>query len=772
MPFVLMDEPQEKDWLTQLVPDNTSAPVPAKKKKFVLLDEKAAPIPANDGNLIGDIIGNATAGVNAAGDLVTGRWFSGSHDKSNALAEKLMEGFSDDPTIMNVLKYAFTNRGKAAPGEVSGALLEQMGNNPFGKAATAIGGVMPHYNAASAIVGRYGVKPLAEVTGIPEENINLALLTSVPSAKIASKAPMIRNTKVGAALAKPYDKAASTPDPLLQFGRNRISDTRQFSKDVKEGLNAPDSEGLNLRAEAMERKASNLATAMRKAQVTLTKSESQRFLARIENEFKKPENALNPELHAGTMKQLQNLRDLAAKGELRLADINDIRSLLGDTKGQDSAMAGVMRGAMERGLSKIDKSGIKSGDPTGIQNYKEFLNVWKQKSRYEEGANLIKGTDTAASKADALRNKFTNFTNNPDKTKFFSPEEVELAKKVRSETTSDLAQKTAGIFGLGQHRSSFYPLLGANALAVMSGYGIPSVAITAASTLARGARDAAVRGRAERFLQAVASRDTSAAPIAEGAPPTPLMLPAPKTNFADVLANKQANVDNANRMAATEPDFRGDWQGNMKQGIPETMPAYAARRQEYQNLGLGEVAKMQGNKLTQSRKNAMSQSAFGSEDVNPDIPLNIFENIDPDTATGIAGQFVKGILAANNKPLPPTTLTDYHYRLADQIKQADMENAPLNSFINPKYYLEALKAEIDKPDISAESPVPFSAEVRAINAKEKAGGLEGLGEVGRALLEALSSSQKPKKKPLKINISKDKNIGADGLPKVDLPEGR
>ena len=699
----------------------------------------------DEGNLVGDIIGNAEAGVKAVGDLATGNWMAGSHERSQGLADKLLEGFSDDPNVLNVLKYAFNNRDKAAPGEISGALLEQMGNNPAGKAVTAIGGIMPHYNVLSAAVSRYGVKPVAEATGIPEENINLALMTAVPGAKLASKAPIIRNMpKVSAALAKPYDKAASTPDPLIQGVAKASKNVAKTYSNVRIGDKARSNEGIDTSRANYDSDASASFRGAERGGTEISQQRTRKILSGIKKALM-DDGGLDPEAHSGTQRLLAKLEEHAASPETKLTSINAVRELLnGITDGTDSHKAGVFRDALYNELGKIKRNDIIRGDPNAVNLLAEGVAKWTNARRFEDVGNVIKAK---GENPDQLRKGFKNFVDKKENQKTFRPEEIEAMRTISDKGNSSSTGKLIGRLGI----SADHPWMpafgsaaaaGAGSLLFGPAAGVGGVAaLNVLSAVTRNIRRLGARGEAETLLNMIENRDIKKPYTADLSPETPAPLALPAPSSANSFSNKVANMENANRLAATEPNIFVDWDGNARQGIPQTKPVFDANRIDYANTGMPEVANAQFNAVLNKELPLRSGSEVGAAAINRD---NFYRPM---------GAWLKPA----DPPSPPAgTLSEIFYREFQRAKDADMANAPINA-------VEAPIAEAITPQPTVK---PFSAEVVARNAAAKAGGQSELGAVGQALLDALSA---PKKKPLKITVSKDPNIGADGLPRANLP---
>lgn len=126
--------------------------------------------PSQEGSFLGDMANNFGQGIESAKDLVAGNFELPFYNKQNT------------PQTQNLAQKMA--QGNVAPVDVSKAILEKFGNNPFGKAATAIGGIHPLYNALGTAVNRYVMPAVSEATNISPETLTLAgMLTSFPAFK-------------------------------------------------------------------------------------------------------------------------------------------------------------------------------------------------------------------------------------------------------------------------------------------------------------------------------------------------------------------------------------------------------------------------------------------------------------------------------------------------------------------------------------------------------------------------------------------------------------
>ncbi len=120
-------------------------------------------------------IENLKGGVQAGKDLATGNYQSiGEYKptpKTEFLANKLFpQGYEGGmPNLSNVTRQ-----------DVAGALVEKFGESPQGKAASAIGGVVPSMNLIGTAFQKYAAPAITEATGLTNDELAVAGMLAAP----------------------------------------------------------------------------------------------------------------------------------------------------------------------------------------------------------------------------------------------------------------------------------------------------------------------------------------------------------------------------------------------------------------------------------------------------------------------------------------------------------------------------------------------------------------------------------------------------------------
>lgn len=590
---------------------------------------------------------------------------------------------------------------------------------------------------AQSSVGKMAGKVAEEYGEFAKDNPNAA--RSIESAgNIAAFIPgMEMVSRGGKAVKQSGQSAVSGGKAAVTKTKTAAKDFKQFREEGKIGAAAPDSAA---RVNIINRLADEHGAAYdaaRASGMSISPQASAKILMQVKAALKNSGEKFSFGSGSSVKSRLDEWANKVKAGEpFDISDVinlkTDLNSLYG---GAEGGLARKVKKAVESGYGKLTEADIVKGDPTGLKLLREADNKFMKTQRYTELSKLGVSAEKAADPVQALYNQLKTFTANPKNMKRLNENEIAALNAINPESVADAVGGGVSKLGMGS-RGIVSPLVSSYVLQ-QSGLGKSAIVSPVVGMIMKNARVNAARGRYEKALQTVLARDTSAANSVAPAPP--LALPAPKAKYAE--ANIKANMENANRLAATEPDIFVDWDGNARQGIPQTKPVFDANRIEYANSGMPEVANAQFNAVLNKELPLRSGSEVGAAAINRD---NFYRPM---------GAWLKPA----DPPAPPAgTLSEIFYREFQRAKDADMTNAPMN----------IIKDNIAAAITPQPTVKPFSAEIVARNAAAKAGGQAELGAVGQALLEALSA---PKKKPLKITVTKDPNIGADGLPKVNLP---
>jgi len=138
---------------------------------------------------------NFMGGLQAAGDIATGDFQNIGEYKptphTEALADKLFpSGSMQGTTMENIGDLLYNMKTNTSREDYAPVMLEKFGESLPGKAATAIGGVVPTFNLLGTAAQKYAIPTISDSTGATEDEVALAMLAASPIGLKAGKRPV------------------------------------------------------------------------------------------------------------------------------------------------------------------------------------------------------------------------------------------------------------------------------------------------------------------------------------------------------------------------------------------------------------------------------------------------------------------------------------------------------------------------------------------------------------------------------------------------------
>lgn len=501
-------------------------------------DEIATPSPAapqQPSSFLGEMGANFRQGVQSGKDLLSGNYEDIGHTrptpKTSALADKLFPQGSDG-SIMDAVR----NVGNTHPSDWSSALLEKFADTPEGKAVSAIGGVVPSFNAMGTAVNRYVNPAIASATGIAPSNLQLMELAASPLG-----------------LKKAGDVA--TPEiSALKSAAGKIGDT---VSNIGSGAAAPPP----ITPDILFNKASDLYDQADAAGAVVGQPKVQGTAADIKTAL--DDSNFDADFHPQTAKWLEKFTKAANATDdqgnpidMPWAKLNGYRKLLngvindGMKQGgnEDSYQAMTARDALDNGIGSMQTSDLTAGDPKAIDLTKQANTMWSAGSQADTLQKILDKGENAAVPATSYKNGFNKLANSPAINKY-TPAEQEAIRYAAQTGIVTGALKIAGSRIM-------------SGIAGSSAGGIPGfLAAEAASYPFRQAANALQAGRGQSAIEAIGNRpavqdilNPTPAPSPASAPAA-LPAPAPSipAQISGALPAATAALTNQGRNGALPP---------------------------------------------------------------------------------------------------------------------------------------------------------------------------------------------------------------------------
>lgn len=515
----------------------------------------------------GTMIDNAKSGVQNLQDVADGN-FRDIKDsampgpKTQSLADKLLKGMNDDPTILNIIKSSANNIGDTKPSDFSGALLETFGGTPEGKILSGLAGLNPTWNAVSTGVSKYANPAISKVTGINPDN--LALMELVGGTAGFKKAGNITDPTLDAikyASNKMGEGSGVSTTSALAGIPSLVNAVTGGGKNIYKGLKAPDIEELTSAADTIKQSSSEAYQTMRDVGATLTPEATQGLLESVNSAIAKT-GKNNARLHGDTLSVLGDLKDTVGVTEdspiaqigISLEELDQFRQLLNDVVSKnlvngkpDMKKALTAINAIDDHVDALTTKDLSSGDASALDALNFGRQEWRRASKFNTITNLLQQADGDPNK---LKTSLFKFVNDPKKTRGFTEDELIPLRKAAKSSIGYKLLRTVGKFGIDLGGDSGR---GNTLIPAMAGFGVGAGGLdggmlVGAGTLAKQAQKLGTRGQVQDALDAIAH------------PPTPtarktLSLPAPKAQLALPAPSEALSPVYGSTLSATESKF-------------------------------------------------------------------------------------------------------------------------------------------------------------------------------------------------------------------------
>jgi len=238
------------------------------------------------------------------------------------------------------------------------------------------------------------------------------------------------------------------------------------------------------------------------AGASLTPQASQELINGMESNLAKIE--LIPELNPKTLGVVNYIKNAAAKGELKVTQVDQYRRLLSGIKDEDGVAASAARKGIDDFLSALDETKLSGGDVNVGKYLLDARRAASQNFRFSKVSEILQKADGDPNK---IKSGLTSLLNKKGATSGWSQDEVAALREAASASTPEKLLKMAGKFGLDLGTSTSIgntvaPLVGSAVGGAAGGLSTAGV-VPVAGTAARYGQKLAARGKAENLLRTI-----------------------------------------------------------------------------------------------------------------------------------------------------------------------------------------------------------------------------------------------------------------------------
>lgn len=283
----------------------------------------------------------------------------------------------------------------------------------------------------------------------------------------------------------------------------------QGVRNVYKGVKARDVEALENAAQGIKAGSRRAYNAMKANGALFSPQASSRITQEITDTLN-ADGILNQGLHGKTISVLNDLKVAAQKPNFGLEELDQWRRLLGQVAGnvtpdnlQDARKASIVIDALDDAVDGIKQSDLVNGTTEAVNSLNLGRKEYARARKFENITDIIRKSD---GDANYLKRELKKFSENPKKTRGFSPVEINALQDAARLSGGEGILKMLGKFGFDTGASRIGAGVGAvvgSAAAGAATGGAGAIAAPVVGTLARQSQKMIARGKAEDLLKII-----------------------------------------------------------------------------------------------------------------------------------------------------------------------------------------------------------------------------------------------------------------------------
>lgn len=289
-----------------------------------------------------------------------------------------------------------------------------------------------------------------------------------------------------------------------------IGNAVKGSQNAVKGIKARDTDALAEAANQIKSRSSLAYDAMRNNGATFNPQSASSLAGGIESALK-ADGILNEGLHGKTMSLLNDFKKASMEPDFGVEKLDQWRQLFGQVASnrtpdnlQNARKATLVIEAMDDAVNNLKPQDLATGSREAIEALNKGRAEYSKYSKFSAIKDII---EQSGGDANKLKSNLQKFTNNPKKTRGFTPDEMKALQEAARNSTGEGLLKMAGKFGIDLGSSLSVGNVGLPAVyAAITGAASSAgtgAGVIAGGTAARQAQKWVARGKAEELLRVI-----------------------------------------------------------------------------------------------------------------------------------------------------------------------------------------------------------------------------------------------------------------------------